>query len=81
MAISGDTIETEGLQNMSQGADALVSEVVNKSFVEDAECALRRLGNDDEVQIGLAFSTPIAAIFGGELIVGVDGTSVTVPVE
>jgi len=51
VAISGDTIDTEGLQNMSQGADVLVSEVMNKSFVEAAECALDRLGNDDNAAI------------------------------
>jgi ribonuclease Z len=119
IAISGDTIETEGLQNMSQGADVLVSEVMNKSFVEDAECALGRLGSanaeifkdirtyhidveelgqlaeeagvgtlvlthqvptlDDPAQIGLVFESPITAIYGGDLIVAVDGTTVTVP--
>lgn len=51
VAISGDTIDTEGLRNMSQGADVLVSEVMNKSFVEDAECALGRLGNDGNAAI------------------------------
>jgi ribonuclease Z len=121
IAISGDTIETEGLQNMSQGADVLVSEVMNKSFVEDAECALGRLGSanaeifkdirtyhidveelgqlaeeagvgtlvlthqvptlDDPAQIGLVFESPITAIYGGDLIVAVDGTTVTVPVD
>jgi ribonuclease Z len=122
IAISGDTIDTEGLRNMSQGADVLVSEVMNKSFVEDAECALGRLGDednaailrdirtyhidveelaelaedagvgtlvlthqvptvDDDAQIGLVFRAPISAIYGGELLVAVDGTSVTVPVE
>jgi ribonuclease Z len=122
IAISGDTIDTEGLRNMSQGADVLVSEVMNKSFVEDAECALGRLGDednaailrdirtyhidveelaelaedagvgtlvlthqvptvDDEAQIGLVFRAPISAIYGGELVVAADGTSVTVPVE
>lgn len=122
VAISGDTIDTEGLRNMSQGADVLVSEVMNKSFVEDAECALRRLGDednasilkdirtyhidveelaelaegagvgtlvlthqvpavDDEAQIGLVFRAPISAIYGGELVVAVDGTTVTVAVE
>ncbi len=122
VAISGDTIETEGLRNMSQGADVLVSEVMNKSFVEDAECALRRLGDDGnaailkdlrsyhidveelaqlaedagvgtlvlthqvptvdgEAQIGLVFRAPISAIYRGELVVAVDGTSVTVPVN
>ena len=122
VAISGDTIDTEGLENMSQGADVLVSEVMNKSFVEDAECALGRLGQDtnaaifkdirtyhidveelaqlaqdagvgilvlthqvpaldDDAQIGLVFRTPITARYEGELVVAVDGTSVTVPVE
>ncbi len=122
VAISGDTIETEGLRNMSQGADVLVSEVMNKSFVEDAECALGRLGSDDNAsifkdirtyhidveelaqvardsgvgtlvlthqvptlddpaQIALVFESPIAAVYGGDLIVAVDGTTVTVPVD
>ena len=122
VAISGDTIDTEGLRNMSQGADLLVSEVMNKSFVEDAECAFGRLGDednasifrdirtyhidveelaelaedadvgtlvlthqvptlDDEAQIRLVFRAPISAIYGGELVVAVDGTSVTVPVN
>ena len=122
VAISGDTIDTEGLRNMSQGADVLVSDVMNKSFVQDAECALGRLGDDsnaailkdirsyhidveelaelaedagvgtlvlthqvptidDEAQIGLVFRAPISAIYGGELVVAVDGTSVTVPVD
>ncbi len=122
VAISGDTIATEGLRNMSQDADVLVSEVMNKSFVEDAECALDRLGQetnasifkdirtyhidveelaqvaeeagvgtlvlthqvptlDDDLLLGVVFRTPMEAIYGGELIVAVDGTSVTVPVE
>ncbi len=46
VAITGDTIDTEGLRNMSQGVDVLVSDVMNKSYVEDAECALRRLGDE-----------------------------------
>jgi ribonuclease Z len=122
VAISGDTIYTEGLRNMSEGVDVLVSEVINKSYVEQAECALRRLGDDDnatilkdirsyhidveelaklaedadvdtlvlthqvpllddDAQIGLVFRAPIEAIYGGELIVANDGTSVTVPVD
>jgi len=36
---------------------------------------------DDEAQIGLVFRTPISAIYGGELVVAVDGTSVTLPVN
>jgi len=51
VAISGDTIDTEGLRNMSDGVDVLVSEVMNKSYVEEAECALRRLDNDDDATI------------------------------
>jgi hypothetical protein len=62
-----------------------VSEVMNKSFVEDAECALVLTHQvptvDDESQIGLVFRAPISAIYGGELVVAVDGTSVSVPVE
>jgi len=85
VAIRGDTIDTEGLQDMSQGADVLVSEVMNKSFLQDAGVGTLVLARqvptlDDDVQIGFAFRTPIATIFGGELIVGVDGTSVTGPV-
>ena len=45
VVISGDTIDTPGLQNASAGADVLVSEVMNKSVVEETECALGRLGN------------------------------------
>ncbi|HSN83889.1 MAG TPA: MBL fold metallo-hydrolase [Polyangiales bacterium] len=122
VAITGDTIDTEGLRNMSQGVDVLVSDVMNKSYVEDAECALRRLGDesnatiikdirsyhidveelatlaegagvgtlvlthqvpalDDPGQIALVFGAPTSAIYSGELIVAVDGTRVTVPVE
>ena len=36
---------------------------------------------DDEAQIGLVFRAPISAIYRGELVVAVDGTSVTVPVN
>ena len=43
VAISGDTIDTAGLRALSAGADVLVSEVMNKSFVEEAECAFDRL--------------------------------------
>lgn len=43
VAISGDTIDTAGLRALSANADVLVSEVMNKSFVGDAECALGRL--------------------------------------
>lgn len=43
VAISGDTIETSGLRALSANADVLVSEVMNKSFVEQSECALGRL--------------------------------------
>jgi ribonuclease Z len=122
VAISGDTIDTEGLRNMSEGADLLVSDVMNKSYVEEAECALRRLGEgsnaailkdirtyhinveelaelaedasvgtlvlthqvpalDDDTQIGLVFRQPISAIYTGELVVAVDGTTIRLPVE
>jgi ribonuclease BN (tRNA processing enzyme) len=36
---------------------------------------------DDDAQIGLVFRAPMSAIYGGELLVATDGTSVTVPVE
>jgi ribonuclease Z len=122
VVISGDTIDTEGLRNMSEGADVLVSDIMNKSYVEEAECALRRLGEDsnavilkdirtyhidveelaelaedarvstlvlthqvpaldDDTQIGLVFRGPIAAIYTGELVVAVDGTSIRLPIE
>ena len=51
VVISGDTIDTEGLRNMSEGADVLVSDIMNKSYVEEAECALRRLGEDSNAVI------------------------------
>lgn len=44
VVISGDTIDTAGLVNASAGADVLVSEVMNKSLIEETECALGRLG-------------------------------------
>lgn len=43
VAISGDTIDTPGLRALAAGADVLVSEVMNKSVVDEFECALGRL--------------------------------------
>lgn len=43
VAISGDTIDTDGLRALSANADVLVAEVMNKSFIEDTECAFGRL--------------------------------------
>ncbi len=43
VAISGDTIDTAGFRALSANADVLVSEVINKSFVEETECAFDRL--------------------------------------
>jgi ribonuclease Z len=43
VAISGDTIDTAGLRALSANADVLVAEVMNKSFVEETECAFERL--------------------------------------
>ncbi len=39
VAISGDTIDTPGLRALAAGADVLVSDVMNKAFVSEAECA------------------------------------------
>ncbi|MEC9464773.1 MAG: MBL fold metallo-hydrolase [Myxococcota bacterium] len=43
VAISGDTLATEGLSNLSQDADILVSDVMNKAWIEETECALSTL--------------------------------------
>lgn len=43
VAISGDTIDTPGLHALAANADVLVSEVMNKSAVEDTECAFGRI--------------------------------------
>ncbi len=43
VGISGDTIATEGLTNLARDADVLVSEVMNKAWIEETECALRAL--------------------------------------
>jgi ribonuclease Z len=45
VAVSGDTIDTPGLRALAANADVLVSEVMNKSIVSDAECAFGRLSN------------------------------------
>jgi len=43
IAISGDTIDTPGLRALAAGADVLVSDVMNKAFVTEAECAFGRI--------------------------------------
>ena len=43
IAISGDTSATEGLTNLAQNADILVSDVMNKALIEETECALAAL--------------------------------------
>lgn len=45
VGVSGDTIDTPGLRALAANADVLVSEVMNKSVVSDAECAFGRLPN------------------------------------
>lgn len=46
VTISGDTTDAPGFRAASAGADVLVSEVMNKDFVEQAECAFGRLGQE-----------------------------------
>ena len=43
VVISGDTTDTASLRAMSEGADALVSEVMSRDLLEAVECALKRL--------------------------------------
>ena len=43
VVISGDTTDTASLRGMSEGADVLVSEVMNRDVLEAVECALKRL--------------------------------------
>lgn len=43
VVISGDTTDTASLRTMSEGADVLVSEVMNRDVLEAVECALKRL--------------------------------------
>ncbi len=45
VVISGDTIDTPGLQNASLGADVLVSEVMSYLLIETTECVLEDLGD------------------------------------
>jgi len=45
VVISGDTTDTPNFRRMANGADILVSEVMNLGFIEDAECALNRMGD------------------------------------
>jgi ribonuclease Z len=51
VAISGDTINTEGLRNLSKGADILVSEVINQEVVEAMECMAGRIGMERNAKI------------------------------
>ena len=46
VGISGDTIDTAGLRALADGADVLVSEVMDKGFALDTACALERLGDE-----------------------------------
>ncbi|MBF0245370.1 MAG: MBL fold metallo-hydrolase [Planctomycetes bacterium] len=46
VVISGDTINTPGLRNAVNGADMVVFDVMNKSFIEAQECAFRNLGEE-----------------------------------
>ena len=43
VGVSGDTIDTPGLRALAAGADVLVSEVMNKSVIDEFECALGRV--------------------------------------
>ncbi|MCR9104136.1 MAG: MBL fold metallo-hydrolase [Gammaproteobacteria bacterium] len=43
VAVSGDTVDTPGLRALAANADVFVSEVMNKSAVEDMECAFGRI--------------------------------------
>lgn len=43
VAVSGDTSASTGLSNLADTADILVSDVMNKDFIEDTECALAAL--------------------------------------
>ena len=45
VAVSGDTSDTPGLRALAANADVLVAEVMNKSFIEQTECAFGRIGN------------------------------------
>jgi len=46
VAITSDTIVTEGLEHLCDGADIVVGDAMNKAFIEAMECALRQLGDD-----------------------------------
>ena len=43
VAISGDTIDTQGLRALAANADVLVSDVMNKTIVDETECAFGRI--------------------------------------
>ncbi len=45
VAISGDTIDTPGLRALAANADVLVADVMNKAFVNEAECAFGRISD------------------------------------
>ena len=51
IVISGDTKDTPSLAAMSEGADVLVSEVMNRTFVEAIECASDEIGNTSNAKI------------------------------
>lgn len=51
VAISGDTIDTDGLRAAAAAADVLVSEVMNKPLVEDIECAFGRAEDERNATI------------------------------
>jgi ribonuclease Z len=121
VGISGDTVDVAGLRALADGADVLVSDVMDKGFVLDVACAFERLEDErnaslfrdirtyhvgvdelaevsagagvgtlvlthqvpslSETQAQLLFGTTIGSVFDGEVVVAVDGTSVTVTVE
>ncbi len=43
VGVSGDTIDTAGLRALAANADVLVTDAMNKSLVEDTECAFGRI--------------------------------------
>lgn len=46
VAVSGDTVDTPGLRRAARDVDVLVSEVMNKDFVANVECALGATGDE-----------------------------------
>jgi ribonuclease Z len=51
VGISGDTVDTSGLRALADGADILVSEVMDKGFALDAACAFERLGDERNARL------------------------------